>query len=137
MGIIPQPSESQVSGPAGRVMGAGGAGPSPVKCVWSPIWESGPQKPRFTPRDHALPPLLPAEATHVHHPPHLAADPPTGAPGEKEAGRLQEACSAREASPSHPLLGCLWPSPSASLNVSLSIYKMGLKMFRGFALRVG
>ena len=47
MGIIPQPSESL--DPLARVMGAGGAGPSPMKCVWEVGAQTGSQgmKTRF------------------------------------------------------------------------------------------
>lgn len=117
-------------------VGAGGAGPSPGKCVWEVGAQPGSQgtkTPLHTHRvantqrpAHTLPHTLCCAPTHTH----------TGT-GETSKP-LGSFLDAREASPSHPLLRCLWTSHLASLNLGFLIYRVGINsLVHRLALRVG
>lgn len=107
---------------AGWMMGAGGASPSPTKCVWEAGAQPGSQRmePQCT--------LTRLNALTAEASPGIAAyqSPLTGRGGNMEpSGSFVDA---REGSPSHPLVRCLWTSCLASLNLRLLICKTGINM---------
>lgn len=90
MGIIPQPRESQVSGPAGPGDGGKGEPALPSEMCqgsWSPTWESRDESPLPTPTLLHTFTTRPAHAlAHT-----LAAHTPVLRQGQEETVSLQEA----------------------------------------------